>query len=106
MISQPTATTTFVRCGPLLFYFLSANTISDVGVEALAKVLVGEYPGGREDDADEDINAEEREHPAIHDQDERTDRKTPILKTLDLGQVRRQTKMALLLFFRDNERIH
>eukprot|EP00752_Nemacystus_decipiens_P005087 g4616.t1 len=67
---------------------LSANTISDVGVEALAKVLVGEHPGEQGDNGDQDGKAEEGEQSAIQRQDGWSGRKSPVLKTLDLGQNR------------------
>lgn len=70
-----------------LFRSWPANTISDVGVEALAKVLVGEYPGGWDADADQDVNAEGEEQLMKCHEDEWPCRRTPVLKTLDLGQV-------------------
>lgn len=51
----------------------SANAISDVGVQALAQALVGDYPVGMEE---------------CQPLTERPRRRIPILKTLDLGQVR------------------
>ena len=76
-------------CPAVLFRTWSANTISDVGVEVLAKVLVGEYPGGRENDSgggggSQDGNAEDEQlWPG---------RITAVLKTLDLGQVSKESR--------------
>ena len=100
--SQAAATYACIYFWPLLPRFSSANTITDVGVEALAKALVGESPrggggggGGVRDDeeADQGVNAEEGKHPPTHHQDQRDERpgrRTPVLKTLDLGQVGQQ----------------
>lgn len=56
----------------------TANAISDIGVQALAQALVGDFPAG----SDEDVKVG---NEPLHQRPRRT---IPILKTLDLGQVR------------------
>ncbi|CAM9357249.1 unnamed protein product, partial [Ectocarpus sp. 12 AP-2014] len=61
---------------------LSANAISDVGVEALAKALVGDYPLDL-DEGEEGVSESHEEPFRSH--------RPPVIKTLDLGQQNRIT---------------
>ncbi|CAM9669069.1 unnamed protein product, partial [Ectocarpus sp. 13 AM-2016] len=61
---------------------LSVNAISDVGVKALAKALVGDYPLDL-DEGEEGVSGSHEESFRRH--------RPPVIKTLDLGQQNRIT---------------